>query len=361
MRVFFFGTGDMAESLLDIIENIPPSVNILGYIDNDSRKWGSTFKGKRVYSPNIVNDLVFDSIIIISDIYFEVIKENLVYWYGVNEAVIKDRFYLLKLLLIEKYKDTQDTEIQKVLEYWKTNELSVYNQYVKLEDERYVVQWDCIENMPYIMFEDKRMYYPYDYIFSEYDGKKVVTDIFAEQQQTSPHRYINNNIKIENGDIIADAGVQEGNFSLRYIEKVKKVYLFECDKRWIRPLQKSFEKFKDKVVLCSGILGQMHGGRYVNLDNIIKTELNFLKMDVEGAEVEALLGGRHVLSNNWVKCAICSYHKSGDEMAIKDLLKSYGYKTNTSQGYMIFYYDNIIYSSLDFRRGIVYAMKEKTK
>ena len=54
-------------------------------------------------------------------------------------------------------------------------------------------------------------------------------------------------------------------------------------------------------------------------------------MDVEGAEVEALLGGREMFLNNEIKCSICSYHKSGDEAAIKDILNSYGYRTNTSE------------------------------
>lgn len=361
MRVFFWGTGGMAETLLDAIGIIPSNIKILGFVDNDSRKWGKIFKGKKIFSPNEMCSVEFDFIIIVSDIYFEAIKKNLVYWYGIKEDIIKNRLYLLKLLFKEKYKNTKNSEILSILEYWENNNLSIYNQYVTLGSERHTVNWDCIENMPYIMLEDKRMYYPYDYIFPEYDGKKVVIDILAEQQPSSPHRYIKDDIQIKNGDIIADAGVQEGNFSLRYIEKVKKAYLFECDNRWIRPLKKTFEKFKDKVFLCKGILGRIQGGIYVNLDTIIKSDLDFLKMDIEGSEVEALLGGKEILLKNDVKCAICSYHKSGDETAIADLLNFYGYETNTSQGYMVYYYDENIYSSLDFRRGIVYARKEKTK
>ena len=80
-------------------------------------------------------------------------------------------------------------------------------------------------------------------------------------------------------------------------------------------------------------------------------------MDVEGAEVEALLGGREMFLNNEIKCSICSYHKSGDEAAIKYILNSYGYRTNTSEGYMLFHFEKNIFSTLDFRRGIVYARK----
>ncbi len=202
------------------------------------------------------------------------------------------------------------------------------------------------------------MYFPYNYKFQEYNGKKVVRDITAEQQMYSPHLYIKDDIKIEKGDIIADAGVQEGNFALRYIEKVSKAYLFECNKYWIKPLQKTFEKFKDKVVLSNSFLGQYNGGIYSNLDTVIKGRLDFLKVDVEGAEIETLLGGKNVLLNNDVKCAICSYHKSGDQTAIEAILNFYGYETSTSEGYMVFYKDKNIYSTLDLRKGIVYAKKE---
>lgn len=357
MKIFMFGTGNTAESILNRIPEIPKNIEIIGFVDNDSDKWGGNFWGKPIYSPQRMREVEFEKVIIMSDIYLDIIKESLIYWYDVDPKKIKNKRYLLKEILLEKYKDSEDVEIQEIVKYWNANEISVYNQFVKKGVERHEVQWDCIENMPYIIYEDKRMYFPFDYEFVEYNGKKVVVDLTADQQVMSPHRYIKDNVEIKSGDIIVDAGVQEGNFSLKYIEKVSKAYLFECDKRWIRPLQKTFEKFRDKVNLCFGVLGQFHGGNYVNLDNTIDGEVNFLKMDIEGAEIGALLGGRNVLLNNQMQCAICSYHKSGDEKAIKDILGYYGYETETSNGYMAFYYDENIYSTLDLRRGIVYGEK----
>lgn len=357
MRFFLFGVGNIAKSMLNKIPMIPESIEILGFIDNDSDKWGKEFFGKKIYSPQRLKEVEFDSIVILSDLYYEIIKGNLIYWHNIDAEKIKEVKYFLKIILSEKYKNTKDVEIKEILKYWNTNEISVYNQYVERGKERHEVKWDCIENMPYIIYEDKRMYFPFDYKFAEYNGRKVVVDLTADQQIMSPHRYIKDNVEIKSGDIIVDAGVQEGNFSLKYIEKVSKAYLFECDKRWIKPLQKTFEKFKDKVDLCFGVLGQFHGGYYVNMDNTIDGEVDFLKMDIEGAEISALLGGRNVLLNNNMQCAICSYHRSGDERAIKDILTYYGYETETSNGYMVFYYDENIYSTLDLRRGIVYGKK----
>ena len=43
------------------------------------------------------------------------------------------------------------------------------------------------------------------------------------------------------------------------------------------------------------------------------------------------------------------------EKYIRHILKSYGYSTDVSNGYMFFIGDNVIADSMDFRRGIVYG------
>ena len=357
MKIFLFGAGNKAKRILERIGKFPENIQIIGFIDNDASKWGK-YMGRPVFSPKRMCECTFDRIIVMSDIHFEEIKEGLIDWYGIDARKIERSTYLLQLLLMEKYRESDDEEIQDILEYWENGgRFSVYNQYLPEGEERHSVEWDCMENMPYIWFEDKKMYFPYDYKFQKYDGRKVVLDVSVEQQKNSPHCYIEEDIKIEQGDVVADAVVREGNFALKYIEKVSKAYLFECDSRWIKPLQKTFEKFKDKVTLCERFLGRINGGSYTSLDSIVDSRLDFLKMDIEGAETDALLGGRECLKRNNVKCAICSYHQSSDEMAIKDILNGYGYKTRTSKGYMLFYYGESIYSTLDFRRGIVYARK----
>ncbi len=352
MRFFLFGAGRSTLDIINRVKKFPENMKLLGILDDDSSKWGGF-----IVSPQLLQTVKFDKIVIPSAVHFSAIKDNLMYWHHIDEEKIESKFYLLKMLMTEKYKNSKDTEIQDILKYWQDNPLSVFNQYVSQGKEMHIVHWDCIENMPYIIFEDKRMYFPYDHRFHVVDGKKVVFDILGEQQPTSPHLYIKDDIVVEQGDVVADAGVCEGNFALRYIEKMSKLYLFESDRRWIKPLQKTFEKFSDKVVLCHKFLGRNDQATCITLDSAIEGRLDFLKMDIEGAEEAALLGGEKTLRNNNVKCAICSYHKPEAEMQIKDILQSYGYKTNTSKGYMVFIWDENIYSSQDFRRGIVYARK----
>lgn len=356
IKIILWGMGSIANRTLNRMKCFPKNVDVIGFADNDSRKW--TEDGNYpVFSPSRIRELDFDYIIIMSEDHFEEIRDMLIYWFHVDPSKVQRRIYLLKCMLIDKYSNSKDEEIQSILRYWEDHELSIYNQYVEEGREIHEVYWDYIENMPYIMFEDKKMYYPYDYTFTEIEGRKVIIDLMCEQQPSSPHLYIRDHIKVETGDVIADAGVCEGNFALRYVEKASKVYLFECSERWIKPLEKTFEKFRDKIVLCNKFLGRCDTDKYACLDSVVNERLDFLKMDIEGAEVEALIGGRNTLMNNHVKCAVCSYHRVNDELAISDILKSYGYKTGCSNGYMVFYLDEDIWSYPNFRRGIVYGEK----
>lgn len=162
---------------------MPDDIEVLGFVDNDAARWGE-FLGKPCFSPGRLKDMEYDKLIIMPYLYYEDIKSDLMYWHKVDENKIEDYKYLLKLFLTDKYQKSGDAEIQEILKYWEKNELSVFNQYLKEENEYWEVQWDYIENMPYILFEDKRMYFPYDTKFDEIDGKKVVTDLLSEQQPT---------------------------------------------------------------------------------------------------------------------------------------------------------------------------------
>ena len=65
-------------------------------------------------------------------------------------------------------------------------------------------------------------------------------------------------------------------------------------------------------------------------------KIDFIKMDIEGYESQALHGAKRTLEQNDVKLDICVYHNVNDEEEIKKLLEEYGYYTETSEGYMVF-------------------------
>ena len=355
MRVLLWGTGKGARNWLES-GNINGD-EVVGCVDNNPQ---NVFDQEiPIYAPDQIRKLCFDKIVISSDIYFEDIKKQLVTELNIPEEKITDRWQDLKDKMIQKYSDNMDKQIQDTLTYWQTHRLSVFNQYESIENETYAEAiWDDTVKMFYIIFEDKKMYFPADYRFYQKHGKKYVKNILSEQNSISPHLYLKDENDIKQGCIMVDAGASEGNFALCFIDRVSKVYLIESDSKWMKALKITFKDYSDKVVFCEKRLGREDTKDSITLDSLVKENIDFLKMDIEGAEVEALLGGAVTLCNSNAHCSICSYHKSNDEKYIRFILKNYGYKTDVSNGYMVFIHDPDIYEKADFRKGIVYAKKD---
>ena len=136
------------------------------------------------------------------------------------------------------------------------------------------------------------------------------------------------------------------------------MYLFEPDPRWLEPLNRTFKDYRDKVELIPRFVSNVTDDKNITIDDALpdlRGKNIFLKMDIEGAEPLALRGAKRILTNNKVKASICSYHNADDLIKIKSIMQSYGYKTSTSAGWMIFIWDPKIYDTADFRKGIVYA------
>ena len=339
--------------------------DIAGIISMDLEEKLTSIKGHRVYPLNDILKLSWDVAVFayfdddLDDIASKMVELGI----GTREQ-FKNPYWLLKQQMIMKYEDYDDPAIQETLEYWKTHEISVFNQHLdNNKGELHRVFYDSECDLPYIQFKTvggdwRKMYFPRDRKFFIYNNEKFVQNIMEEQLPTSPHLYIKDEHKVNVGDIVIDAGVCEGNFALRYIDICSKMYLFECDSRWLEPLKQTFKNYRDKVELIPRFLSNGTDDKNITIDDALPNFHNekiFLKMDIEGAETLALRGAKNILTNNKVKASICSYHKTDDLFKIKAILQKYGYRTSTSAGWMIFIFDLNIFDTADFRKGIVYA------
>lgn len=360
MKILIFGTGKIANDVMNNLNLSRMEIQIIGFIDNDNSKYAHLFFGRKIYSVVDAVKLNYDYICILVGDKYQEIYNQLTTECEVESRKIIDRLAFLKLLMVEKYKKDDRSFVDDTLEYWKKHPISFMNQFQYTKETYENVFWDKENDMPYIMLGDKRLYYPQDYSdFIEEEGQtKVVSYRAVEQHPASPHRYLKDYICIQEGDVVVDAGAREGDFALPYIESIRKLYLFECDLKWVRALQMTYKDYLDKVVIIPKMLTDYESEETTTLDAILKEEkINFLKMDIEGAEVKALEAARKTLDTKNIRCSICSYHRTKDEEVIFYLLKEAGFECALSEGYVVFIDDPHIFRDLDFRKAIVYAHK----
>ena len=133
-----------------------------------------------------------------------------------------------------------------------------------------------------------------------------------EQDKQFPHCYFNHLNSFNENDIVVDAGAAEGNFSLEIIDKVKKVYLFECSDAWQTPLKRTFEPWKEKIEIIPKKLSNIDNSEFISIDRFFqdKEPPTVFKIDVDGDEKNLLNGSKKILkTSKRIKVALCVYHK----------------------------------------------------
>lgn len=218
--------------------------------------------------------------------------------------------------------------------------------------------YDEEAGMYYVMEQGKPMYLPIEMYPTESAVSYYVNVLHMEQDLRSPHRYINERMEVPEGAVVLDAGVAEGNFSIGIIDKVKKLYLVECDPRFIHALKWTFKDYMDKVVIVDKFLSGHEDAQCTTIDAITQGEpLDYLKMDIEGAEVDALQGGeKTIAASPNLKCNVCVYHRFHDNEVITEFLQGHGMEVENTPGYIMFHLDEE-YPYFP-RKGLAQAVKK---
>lgn len=360
MKVLLFGTGKIAHQVMEGICIYNDCIDIVGFIDNDKCKCGNQFYGKPIFEPNQIVNMQYDYICILIGEKEEVFNQ-LVYGYQIDKSKITDQYFLLKQIMIYKYKNIEEPDIKDTISFWKQgNDLSFFNQFKYVPETYEKVYWDIENNMPYVLYRQRKLYYPRTYkgFIVKNESLYVVSYREMEQHKLSPHRYLTDKIVIQENDVVVDAGAREGDFALPYIDIIKKLYIFECDPKWVEALKMTYKDYSEKVVIVPKLLSDTVDEMTTTLDEEIKEKrVDFIKMDIEGAEVRVLSSSQKLLKKNDLRCAICSYHRKNDRKEIENILEKNGYECSVSRGYVVFIADPSIFKEADFRKGIVYAIK----
>jgi hypothetical protein len=265
--------------------------------------------------------------------------------------------------MIFKYYSTREstTEISEILNYLTNHELDMfpYSWAHEVRSDLPQVHYDMELRMPYVMMDEKRMYFP-----KEWEKWEIQANYYnmvkIEQHPLSPHRYLTNTFTVNQEDIVVDCGTAEGNFALDIIEQVKRIYLFEPDKIWIEPLNATFSPWMDKVTIVQKYLSDSTDETSITLDDYFKNKEypTLIKLDVEGYEWRILTGANMILSSDECdKVVTCTYHFPDDEKILRQKLRSCGFSVEPSRGYLILTEGMQLTPYL--RRGVIRCTKNR--
>ncbi|HLN54847.1 MAG TPA: FkbM family methyltransferase [Bacteroidales bacterium] len=250
-------------------------------------------------------------------------------------------------------------ELQEVISFLRKNPLEIfpYSFGPKYKKENIEVLTDPGLKLKYVIHEGKRLYFRRGW--SNARIQRGWNDLLREQDPGSPHRYCEGAFVPGPEDVIADIGAAEGNFSLSMVEKVKKIYIFEFDRRWAEALRATFAPWKDRVEIVNKYAGDRNDQTHVTIDTFFGSREfpTFLKIDVDGAEDSVLRGCNRIFqSGRPMKVALCTYHKNDDENIFTTFLGNVGFTATPSSGYMINYYDKKMKAPY-LRRGLLRAVR----
>lgn len=208
----------------------------------------------------------------------------------------------------------------------------------------------------YVLHAGKKLYYSKQFKSKE-DVQKMYNSIAVEQDEDSPHRYLTPQFNVHDHDVVVDIGAAEGNFGLEVIERVKALYIVEPEEHWIEALEATFEPWKEKVHIINKYVTDVNNEESVSLDRLLgDSPVNFIKMDVEGAEISILKSAGSILAkNNDLRLAVCTYHENSHAGIIGNVLKNQRFDCSFSNGHMLFLYRRL--TPPYFRRGLIRASK----
>lgn len=171
--------------------------------------------------------------------------------------------------------------------------------------------------------------------------------------------------KVPPGCIFVDGGGYVGDTSLNFIEKYpdyNKIYLFEPIKTNMEQaktnlieenvefLELGLSDFSGKAAFNSDESSSKiseEGNMELNIDyidNIFKKKVDFIKLDIEGSELNAIDGASKLIARSKPILAICIYHKASDWYEIPNkILGIYNKYTMFLRHYMEGIYETVIY------------------
>lgn len=182
-----------------------------------------------------------------------------------------------------------------------------------------------------------------------------ILELYGNYLTNNNFLYETNKIYINKNDIILDCGANLGLFSAYAATKGKQVFSFEPSKKNLNFLNKTKLYYSNMQIINQAVFMDNQIKTFLETDNIGASHLkdininfsninkeiiaqtisldyfclinkiipSFIKMDIEGAEKEALLGSKKILQNYKPKLVISTYHLKNDFNIIKQIIYNF--------------------------------------
>ena len=278
-------------------------------------------------------------------------------WWIYIKKPIKDYFFYKELTRLKNVGETlSDPEKEDIINYLKTHKpcMIPYTFTQKYVDKKIDIQYDIKKEMWFAVHLGKLLYFPGN--CKKEDVLNTYRTLLMEQDPESPHCYESADFAVEQGDVVADVGAAEGIFALNVLDKADKIYCFETDEKWIKALNATFAPYKDKVEIINKCISATNSENSLTLDAFFKNrKIDFIKADIEGAELNLLKGSKNILNNPApLKVVLCTYHNPNDAEELEHELKNCHFKTSFSKGYILTVHNPV---PPYFRRGVIRAKR----
>jgi len=301
--IIIHGAGGGGKWLLELLSEY--SINVTAFFDSDSEKWNSSIEGLPIYNPgnnpiknpNVLiiialrsNKAQQEVLISLKSLGFQNIILYSKVWnnfFNNPHADIKKMFDLSKLLQVAKlWKDQKSTDLfLDAIKFY-----TIFGHEMKGDLGRGIQYFP--DDIP--LKEDFSCFidcgaYTGDTITQLYNKCGKVKEIIAFEPDTENFLKLSQFLKKNSKDFC------------------DQLLLYPCGV-WSKTTQMRFSDGHDAASAATSDSGSMK--QFVALDEVIfNVNPTFLKMDVEGAEVEALRGAKELICKHKPDLAICLYHK----------------------------------------------------
>lgn len=310
--ILLYGMGNGADMIIEVLDSL--GLTFADTFASDGFVRGHSFHGKKVLSYSEAKEKYGDFITLMT---FAVHDEETLN--KVRQMSEEGEFYSPTVPIASKELFTYN--------YLKENDALFEKTYGMLADEE---SKKAFLNVLKFKISGKT-----EYLFETmYEKKRLYEDI----------------LMLSGDEIILDLGAYDGDTIREFLEvtkgSYKKIIAFEPD-------EKNFKKLERKTADLENIerynLGAWDkketlffakkGGRnshkdesgvpvnFDSVDNTVKDDVTFIKMDIEGAEMKALEGAKETIKRCLPKLYVCAYHRNEDlftlPFKIKELDENY--------------------------------------